>query len=349
MTALDELLRQHTQQIPVDDPVEREALDHARHTLRVTAANEQLRSPRRGAPRHIRRFTLMAGLATTIGALVAFLPGISGKDAGQLGPATASAQTLLRQAARAIALHAWQPLGPGQYFYYRQIDSYPQHNGVAPARPTEIQDVWVAANGFARIVQTGPSTVIAGGDVLINHATRQQLQAERNRERHGAHLHILAYPQKYQWGSSPDYQHLIHLPTTPSKLQQYIEQHATGGGPRSSNIFSYAEGLLLGAPLPPKVSAAMYHVIARLPGMRLIGPTHDPLGRPGVAIGLFFKNQPGRIELILDPNTGVLLGEREISLNAKADHAPVGSVTGWTAIDRQGVVNSNDQPTASRK
>lgn len=345
MTSLDELLLQHTQRIPDDDPLEREALDHARHTLRISAANEQLRSPRRGAPRHIRRVALIAGLAATIAALVVFLPGVRGKDASQFGPATASAQTVLRQAARAIALHAWHPLGPGQYFYYRQIDSYPQHNGAAPARPTEIQDVWVAANGFARIVQTGPSTVIAGGDVLINHATRQQLQAERERQRHGAHLRILAYPQKYQWGPSPDYEHLIQLPTTPSKLQQYIEQHATGGGPRFSDIFSYAESLLLGAPLPPKVSAAMYHVIARLPGMRLIGPTHDPLGRPGVAVGLFFKNQPGRIELILNPNTGVLLGEREISLNATANHAPVGTVTGWTAIEHQGVVSSNHQPT----
>ena len=43
-----------------------------------------------------------------------------------------------------------------------------------------------------------------------------------------------------------------------------------GGGPRSFNVFGYAEALLGGrgaggAPLPPKVSAAMYRVIARLP------------------------------------------------------------------------------------
>jgi RNA polymerase sigma-70 factor (ECF subfamily) len=344
MTQLDELLRKHTQRIPVDDALERQALDHARHTLRVAAANERVRSPRRRSPRHIGRLTLIAGLAATIAALPAFLPGGAGNEASQLGPATASAQSLLQQAARAISRHAWQPLGPGQYFYYRQIDSYPQHNGPVPARPTEIQDVWVGANGFARIVQTGPDTVIPGGDVLIFHATPQQLQAERQRQRHGAHLRILAYSQKYQWGAL-DYQHLIHLPTDPSKLQRYIEQHATGGGPRFSDIFSYAENLLTGAPLPPKVSAAMYHVIGHLPGMRLVSSTHDPLGRPGVAVGLFFKDQPGRIDLIFNPRSGVLLGDRGVSLSAKAEHAPVGSVTDWTAIDRQGVVNSDHQPT----
>jgi hypothetical protein len=49
-----------------------------------------------------------------------------------------------------------------------------------------------------------------------------------------------------------------------------------------------------------------------------------------------------------DAHSGVFLGEREISLNAMAMHAPVGSVTGWTAIDRQGVVNSDHQPERHR-
>jgi hypothetical protein len=93
----------------------------------------------------------------------------------------------------------------------------------------------------------------------------------------------------------------------------------------------------------------MYHVIARLPGMRLIGPTHDPLGRAGVAVGLFFNNQPGRIELIFNPKTGVLLGQRGVSLNAKTMHAPVGSIVDWTAVESQGVVNSDHLPPTSRR
>jgi hypothetical protein len=84
----------------------------------------------------------------------------------------------------------------------------------------------------------------------------------------------------------------------------------------------------------------MYHVIAHPPGMRLIGPTRDRLGRPGVAVGFFFKHQPGRVELILNPTTGILLGERGVSLNAKQMHAPVGSTLKWSALDHQGVVNS---------
>ena len=92
--------------------------------------------------------------------------------------------------------------------------------------------------------------------MLLFHTTPQQLQAERQRQRHGAHLRILAYPQEYR-RVDLDYPQLIHLPTDPSKLERFIEQHATGGRPRFSDIFSDAEGYLIGAPLPPKVSAAI--------------------------------------------------------------------------------------------
>jgi hypothetical protein len=307
----------------------------------ASASQQEAARPRRRVTR--RRWRSVAAVCAA--ALVAGLVVLSGiLQGGAERPVTAAAATLERYA-RTISQQAWHPLRPGEWFYYREIGSS-GHNRPATARPALIQDVWIGANGFARIVQTGPNTVIPGGDVVIFHATRQQLQAERERQRRGAHLRILAYGQKYHWVDL-DYQQLIHLPTDPSKLQRYIEQHATGGGPRFSDIFSYAEGYLRGAPLPPKVSAAMYRVIAHLPGMRLIGPTRDPLGRPGVAVGLFFKDQPGRIELIFDPKTGVLLGERGISLDATREHAPVGSVTDWVAIERQGVVKSDHELPAS--
>jgi hypothetical protein len=57
---------------------------------------------------------------------------------------------------------------------------------------------------------------------------------------------------------------------------------------------------------------------------RLAGPS-APCRSPSRADSLtagcrrrtFFKHQPGRIELIFNPTTGALLGERGISLNAK--------------------------------
>lgn len=346
MTQLDELLREGGDRVPVNDAIERHALDRARNALRVAAAGEQEVVSRRWPTFRMGRFVAIAGLAATIAVILAFLPGGTGSDVSRLGPPPASAQAWLEQAARRISRQPWRPLAPGEYYYSREVGTSFGRNGKVTRRPMEVQQAWYGANGFARLVQTGPSTLFEGGDVLIFHATHQQLEAERARQQREAHLHILAYSQKFRWVDL-DYQQLIRLPTDPALLLRYIEQNAIGGGRRFSDIFSYAEALLGGggnggAPLPPKVSAAMYRVVARLPHMRLIGPTRDPLGRPGIAIGLFFKHQPGRIELILNPTTGVLLGEEMISLSRKEGARP-GTVIGWSAIEDQRIVRSDHQ------
>ena len=209
--------------------------------------------------------------------------------------------------------------------------------------------MWLSPNGAARIVQR-PGAV-SGGDVLLFHQPRSAVLAEKRWQRLGSRLRVMAYGQPYYWGAGPDYQQLIHLPTDPAKLRRWIERKAVN--PHSTcapvvsdcNTFSFVESLLVAGPLPPKVSAALYRVIASLPGMRLIGPTHDPLGRPGVAVGCFFKHQPVRAELIFNPTTGAFLAERAISLDPKTMNAPVGSVMGWSAIKDEGVVSSPYQPT----
>lgn len=343
MTELDQLLHDYRERTPVDDAIEHDALESARRRLRRAVAAPAV-VPRRRSSRFTGRIAFVGGLAAALAVVVALLPGGAGKDAGQLAPAPASAQAVLQQAARAVSRQAWQPLRAGQYFYYRSTGG----SGRLSARAGEIQDVWVGANGYGRIVQTGPDTLLPGGEVLLFHATAQQLRAERERQRHGRHLRILAYSQKYHWVDL-DYQQLLHLPSEVAALQRFIEHHATGGGPRFSDIFGYVEGVLLGSPpVSPRVTAGLYHVIARLPGMRLVGPTRDALGRRGVAVGLFFPRQPGRIELIFDPRTGALLGERSVSLNAKIMHAPVGSIISWSVIERRGVVGSDTGLPAAR-
>lgn len=349
MTQADDLLRELARSVPSDDEKERAALDAARQALLTAIASTphssgtRARQPR-AEPKVAKRLGYVAALAAVLGLIVALFPTSPGRGGEHLGPSVASARAFLEQAARAVAQRPWQPLGPREWFRFREVGSSSSGHGPAPERPTVMQESWFAANGFARVVQTGPNTVIPGGDVLLFHATARELHAEQQRQQRGAHLRILAYSQRFRWVDL-DYDHLTRLPSDPTALQRYIEEHAIGGGPRFSDVFSYAEALLGGAgaggaPLPPKVSAAMYRVIARLPNMRLIGPTRDPLGRPGVAIGLIFRNQPGRLELILDPKTGTLLGERSISLSAARDHAPPGTILAWSAIVSQGVAHS---------
>jgi hypothetical protein len=272
---------------------------------------------------------------------------------GAQNPDVAAAATLERYA-QTISRETWHPLNPGQWLYFRKLGNYPGnygHHGPAGGRATDIEQFWLAANGAARIVQH--PGVVGGGDVLLLDQPRREILAEQERQRGGSHLRVMAYPQRYYWGAGPDYQQLIRLPTDPAKLRGWIERRANipgstcARGVSTCHIFSFVESLLIAGPLPPKLSAALYRVIADLPGMRLIGPTRDPLGRPGVAIGYFFTHQPGRAELIFDPTTGVFLAERGISLNSKIMHAPVGSVTDWTAIVDQGVAQSDREIPSS--
>lgn len=348
MTQLDELLREHSERVPTDDVLEQRALDRARHTLRAASVAAPRPALRRRSARRTARLGLVAGLAAAIVAVVASLPGGPGNDVSQFGPATASARIVLERAAQAISRQTWHPLKPGQWLYFRQLGSNPGHNGPAAPRANSFNHVWLAPNGAARIVQR--PGVVSGGDVLLFHQPRRAILAEQRRQQLGSHLRVMAYSQHYYWGAGPDYQQLIHLPTDPAKLRRWIERNAINPGSTCApgvsdcHIFSYVEALVVGGPLPPKLSAALYRVIATLPGMRLIGPTRDPLGRPGVAVGYFFKHQSGRDELIFNPTTGAFLAERGISLDPKTMHAPVGSVVDWTAIDHESVVTSAYRP-----
>jgi hypothetical protein len=342
MTQLDELLREHADRVPVDDVVERQALDRARHELQGATVAAPRAAPRRGRDRRTARLALVVGLAAAIVVVVASLPKGSGTSGSGFGPATASARVVLERAARAISRQVWHPLKSGQWLYFRQLGSNPAHDGLASARANSVEQVWIAASGAARIV--------GGGDVLLFHQPRAAILAEQRRQRRETHLHVMAYGQRYHWGAGPDYRQLIHLPADPIKLRRWIEDKGVNpgstcaSGAADCNVFGFVESLLSGGPLPPKLSAALYRVIATLPGMRFIGQTSDPLGRRGVAVGYFFKNQPGRDELIFDPATGVFLAERGISLDPKTMHGPVGSVVYWSAIDHEGIVNSDHQP-----
>ena len=58
-------------------------------------------------------------------------------------------------------------------------------------------------------------------------------------------------------------------------------------------------------PVTPAVRAATFHVMAGLPGVRLLGKMRDPMGRPGYGVGSG-ASAPGDIAVI-DPATGSLL------------------------------------------
>jgi hypothetical protein len=70
-----------------------------------------------------------------------------------------------------------------------------------------------------------------------------------------------------------------------------------------TELFALVGDLLRESPAPPKLRTALWEVVARVPGVSLVGPVKDSSGRPGVAIEL------GEHGYVLDPTAGRLLEE----------------------------------------
>jgi hypothetical protein len=132
------------------------------------------------------------------------------------------------------------------------------------------------------------------------------------------------------------------LPDKPAALRSALYTAAGLGGTywglQSSNtadevVFALA-GRLLEAPPPGALRAAVYQVIAGLPGVSLVGNATDAVGRHGVGIKLSLRSvAKGRphatarwtIELIIDPATCKFLGTDMDSANFRSESADIGS------------------------
>jgi hypothetical protein len=84
-------------------------------------------------------------------------------------------------------------------------------------------------------------------------------------------------------------------------------------------------------------------VLATLPGIELVVATTDPLGRAGTAFAVE-RGDSLREELILDPQTGHLLGSRTTLATTDPAYpgAPADTVIGYETIVATGVVDSID-------
>jgi hypothetical protein len=68
------------------------------------------------------------------------------------------------------------------------------------------------------------------------------------------------------------------------------------------------------SPMPPAVRSAMYGALALIPGVKSIGLDRDLVGRSGDAVVFTDHFRGTRTELIFDPDTSALLGERQTAV-----------------------------------
>ncbi len=152
------------------------------------------------------------------------------------------------------------------------------------------------------------------------------------------------------------------LPTNPTQLASMVSSRSIEAGPPGPlEDFTQVGDLLRATFAPPALRAALLKVASNIPGVLLIGPTTDHLGRSGVGLAIAqspsdrAQGSSGLFELIFDPTTSALLGEQTF-----AGTPPTGTSTGdatsltglvvtsWTSYEASGVVNSSTAVTRTQ-
>jgi hypothetical protein len=139
---------------------------------------------------------------------------------------------------------------------------------------------------------------------------------------------------------------IASLPRDPVALREELVRHAEyEERPDHVQLYVALEGLHVQR-VPPDLLAAFYRAFAEEPEMRAYGQVTDRAGRRGIAIGFDsdYAGLPTRHMLIVDPETGTLLGFEEILTTDPGElNVRVPAVISYIVYLAGGDVASTDQ------
>ncbi|MCW2915001.1 MAG: polymerase [Actinomycetia bacterium] len=151
-----------------------------------------------------------------------------------------------------------------------------------------------------------------------------------------------AQPTRYRLGG----QHvglktLTGLPADATALEATLRKYyatdmhdqSTASGSWQTWVFGEAQDLLAG-PITPGAKTALFQVLAKQPGIKLVGKVTDRLGRPGMAVAM--PGDGGTFRLIIAPKTAEYLGDEfwGTTTQSTPDRSTSYQSMGWT--DRLG-------------
>lgn len=227
------------------------------------------------------------------------------------GQPTAAASTLLRLAAVARTVPV-VVVGPDQYLYSKGLGRRENCDGDGCRWERVVSELWTALDGSGRSAGHGSidgswSEIVGPGEI-------------------GGSLNE-GIP-----------------PTDLDGLREFIRERASHADqPLDYEMFVVVSDLLretFSSPVlysTPGLRSALFEVTATLPGVQDLGPMADQTGRMGVGIGYMHGEE--RLELIFDPETGEILGVREVRL-VEGDEEPQIIQGSWGVYLEVGVVDS---------
>lgn len=348
-----ELLRQLRAELPTARPDVRAAA-----RARLLARSEHSEGPPcpRASSLLSRRRLGLAVVGVTLAALLIALPiGLLG-GSGKVQPAVAQ---VLRKTAEVAAMQVPVYPGGGQYLYTRSKSAYLSAVGYNPAclrRLCDREHPWEVTDEWSVLVPSERESWISFDDSLrgrVREVTGKPrfVSADQRAGWIAAGSPSLPRAGRVEDGAISgggmllDAADVSQLPTDPATLRKMIEAReirGVEGPPGEAETFTLIGDMLREAYLPSDVRAALYRLTAELPGVELLGEVRDPAGRSGTGIAFTDRRRGTRHELIFDPATSALLGERESAVRPRAYgfKAAPGTPIGYAAYLESKVVDS---------
>ncbi len=330
---------------PAAESVEEDGRERARATLLAAVSQPQRRGRRRRPS--LPALGSVAVVAIAAAVIVVFGVGLHSRVSS---PSSAASRLLTRAALTARAAGGPGPMKPGEYWYVHSIDVTlgAQFRG-AGRHVLQIQDAYAVSDrrvwigyGVAGQLATRP----VGAAIFLSARAR----AEWERAGRPQQLNVPGDISLPVNAFDLPYRQLQTLPTSVDALWLVIKRMADRGSKvwERHEMFTVIGDILREDPVPAPVRAALYEVAARLPGIDVIGPTHDAAGRPALAVALNDAFDGYREELLFSPRTAKLLGEQDVVAKPPATfHVKPGTVTYATTYLSSGIVKRAGHPPAS--
>jgi hypothetical protein len=225
---------------------------------------------------------------------------------------------ILEDAARTASERRLPQIGSGDYLYVKRTvieqHSATTEKGSWAALVPQVHELWIAADGSGRkrITPGTPRFLTSQGEQAWEDAGSPPLG--------GPIVDRVLGPDEL---GDPN---LLSLPTGPDRLLRVLRADPREAGvPRDVAVFVRASDLLSQPLAPSRLRAALYRVLARLPGIEVLGPIADPLGRQGVGVAITtgVSGSPERRVLIFSSDTSLVLATQDILLESNRGAAPM--------------------------
>ena len=314
-------------------PAPLDSLDASRARLAAAIAVEDGAS----RPRYARRVAWIGGASLASGA-VALLLVVSSLTGGIGGTgASAAAADILHEASAAAIETSDMAIGAGEYLkvstnYVVAIgDIWPEtgkeHSWLATATtelyvPADRTGEWTSVSPNSELLKafSPEGAVLAANDLEKRTALRPNGWVLRGDA--GAF-----YRDEVPWSERA----LAAMPRDPGTLLAYIRESPYGSS-GDDTAFEFIAQVLRTGIVPADLRSALYNAAALIPGVDITEKSAVLDGREGTAIGKTNSDLNTRTDIIIDTDTGTMIGSRLIQLTATTGGIPAGTAVESSAI-----------------